>query len=40
MEAVRFRAESSKISHSLHVVWLWVSVFVPICCSGSISDDG
>jgi hypothetical protein len=26
-----FRAEYTKISHSLHNVWLWVLVFVPFC---------
>ena len=25
------RTECSKLSHSLHIVWLWISVFVPIC---------
>ena len=24
-------ASHSKVSQSLHIVWLWVSVFVPIC---------
>lgn len=23
-------------SHSLHNVWLWVSIFVPICCRGKL----
>lgn len=22
-----------------HIVWLWVSVFFPICCKGSFSDN-
>ena len=25
-------AERSKVFHSLHKVWLCISVFVPICC--------
>lgn len=28
---ISFKADSSKVSHSLCVVWLWVSVFVRIC---------
>lgn len=29
---ISYRAECSKVSHSLHSVWLWVSAFVPNCC--------
>ena len=29
---IPFRAECSEVSHSLHNVWLWVFVFVHICC--------
>lgn len=29
---ISFRSESSEISHSLHIFWLWVFVFVPIGC--------
>ena len=29
---IPFRAEWPKVFDSLHNVWLWVSVFVPICC--------
>ena len=28
---VLFRYDCSMVSRSLHIVWLWVSVFVPIC---------
>lgn len=28
---IPFKAGYSKVSHSLHAVWLWGSVFVPIC---------
>lgn len=34
---ISFRADYSKVSHSLHNVWLWVSVFVPICCRRKIA---
>lgn len=34
---ISFRAEYSKVSHSLHYVWLWVAVFVPICCRRKIA---
>lgn len=26
-----FKAESSKNSHILYILWLWVSIFIPIC---------
>jgi hypothetical protein len=29
---IPFRAECSKVSHSLHIIWLWVSIFIPIYC--------
>lgn len=32
---VTFRAAYSNASHSLHL-WLWVSVFIPICCMRKI----
>lgn len=35
-EDISFRAEYSKVSHSLHLVQLWVSVFIPVYC---LSDD-
>lgn len=28
---IPFRTERSEVSHSLHIVWLWVYVFDPIC---------
>jgi hypothetical protein len=28
---IPFRAECSKVCHSLHTIWLWVSMFVLIC---------
>jgi hypothetical protein len=33
---ISFRAECPKVSHSMHDVWLWVSVFVPIGCRRKI----
>jgi hypothetical protein len=29
---IRFKAKYCKVFHSLYIVWLWVSVFVPIYC--------
>lgn len=34
------KAECSRVSHSLCIVWLLVSVFVPLCCRRSFSGDG
>jgi hypothetical protein len=28
---ILFRAKYSKVSHFLHIVWLYISLFVPIC---------
>lgn len=32
LEDIPFRAECSMASHFLHIVWLWVSVFVTMYC--------
>lgn len=29
---IPLRAKCSKVSHTLSNMWLWVSIFVPICC--------
>lgn len=31
-----FKSESSRGSHSLHIVWLWASVSIPIYCSWNL----
>lgn len=36
---IPFRAECSKVLHSLNSVWLWVTVFVSVGCKGSLSEE-
>lgn len=31
-----FRLECSSVSHFLHCVWMWVSMFVPMCYRGKL----
>jgi hypothetical protein len=33
---ISLRTECFNVSHSLHIIWLGVSAFVPICCRGKM----
>lgn len=39
-KGISFRAECSKVSHSLHIVQLWTSVLSTIYCKRNFFDEG